>query len=179
MSRDHSTELEFSRVIDTMALGDEDLARAIEANADECAALARRFGLASLESLTATLRIARLRDGLFRVRGELTADVVQSCVVTLAPLPARIRESFTLNYARRAADEEGVVVVSHEDGESPEPLLDERIDLGEAVAQQLALALDPYPRAPGARIEAVLPAEAEITARPFAALSALKGKRPS
>jgi hypothetical protein len=63
-------------------------------------------------------------------------------------------------------------------------LIDGEIDLGEAVAQQLAVALDPYPRAPGAAWPQADTGDADIAAepvrRPFAALDALKkrGKRP-
>jgi hypothetical protein len=51
------------------------------------------------------------------------------------------------------------------------------VDAGEAVAQSLALAIDPYPRAPGAE-EALKEAgvKDESEAGPFGALAALKDK---
>ncbi len=71
-------------------------------------------------------------------------------------------------------------MVEPEAAEVPEPVGPGGIDLGEAVAQQLALALEPYPRAPGA----ALPEEpcartggARAAEGPFAALESLKRGR--
>ncbi|HEX7970110.1 MAG TPA: YceD family protein, partial [Stellaceae bacterium] len=90
----------------------------------------------------------------------------QACVVTLEPVAARVEDSFALLYG--AAEEEGAeeVVLSGE-VELVEPLPDRLLDIGEVVAQQLSLALDPYPRAPGAVAEA----PQEGLASPFAALA--------
>ena len=141
---------EFSRVIDVPRAAGRGATHRIAADADERAALAERFGLVSLDRLEAELRIERLPGGLVRLAASLDADVVQSCVVTLEPVANRVEETFTLLFGKGDAARE--VVLDGEE-ETVEPLDGDRIDIGEAVAQQLSLALDPFPRTPGASVE--------------------------
>lgn len=130
----------------------------IEATAEERAALAKRFALIALDALTAEGSLETLEGGQRAVlRAHLTAKVTQACVVTLAPVAAEIDEAFTLEYdanADPAALEEPDfpedMDVFLEEPDPPDPLVDGVVDVGEAVAEHLALALDPYPRAPGA-----------------------------
>jgi uncharacterized metal-binding protein YceD (DUF177 family) len=80
--------------------------------------------------------------------------VTQSCVITLAPVPAKVAESFSADFAdedRRKTDE---LDLDFEADDPPEPIRNGHIDLGELAAEQLALALDPYPRAPDAAVPA-------------------------
>lgn len=173
---------EFSRIVAIDRLDGDEGRREIAADAGERAALAERFGLLGLDSLTASVRLKRVRGGAVRVTASFTADVVQACVVTLAPVPAHIEESFTILYAREAAAPGGAeVVVPLEDETLPEPLAGNTIDIGEAVAQNLAVALDPYPRAPGARLQDVFEGAGEgetppADRGPFAALASF-GKK--
>ncbi len=172
---------EFSRLLSPERVGETELTQEISAGPDERAALAERFGLLSLERLDATIELRRANGGdLIRLSGRLFAEVRQACVVTLEPVTSHLEEDFTLLYTLcpgppRPGGAE--VVVEVEEEEPPEPIGPGGIDLGEAVAQQLALALDPYPRAPGARLpEAAGPdAAAEPGAEsPFAVLERLK-----
>jgi uncharacterized metal-binding protein YceD (DUF177 family) len=90
------------------------------------------------------------------VRGRIDADVVQSCVVSLAPVPAQVTEEFeaffTQNPERAALSEE--ITFAPDEQDPPELIEDGTIDLGELAAQHLSLALDPFPRAAGAEIPA-------------------------
>ncbi len=173
---------EFSRLVPVDRLGEAEITEEISAGPGERAALARRFGLLSLDRLSATLRLERAgARNLVRIAGRLAAEVTQACVVTLEPVSARLEKDFTLLYDLDAAaqgEAEGAreVIVEPEAEEPPEPVGQHGIDLGEAVAQQLAIALDPYPRAPGA----ALPEEpragaggARAAEGPFAALESL------
>lgn len=166
---------EFSRLLPVRRIGERELVEQIEAGPEERAALARRFGLLALDRLAARLRVARCGRALVRVEGRLSAEVTQACVVSLDPVPAHIEESFVLTYTLEPAGAAaGEVVIEPEEEEEPaEPVGPGGIDLGEAVAQQLALALDPYPRAEGARLAEAAPAEAEKES-PFAVLKTLK-----
>ena len=123
----------------------------VEANAEERAALARRFGLLSLDALGAEGRIEVFGGG-FRARLTATvrAELSQSCVVTLEPVRARVVESFSRDYEKGAVAGPLEVDVEVEGEDPPERLPAAGIDVGEAVAEQLGLAIDPYPRAPGA-----------------------------
>jgi uncharacterized metal-binding protein YceD (DUF177 family) len=133
------------------------------ATPDERTGLARRFGLRAIDALAAEVRLVPLGRSI-RLDATLEAEVVQECVVTLQPVPSRLREHFTLLYGEGSTDPDDDAVV--------EPLSGETIDIGEAVAQQLSLALDPYPRAPGAALDRRWTGEPEAES-PFAALARL------
>jgi uncharacterized metal-binding protein YceD (DUF177 family) len=171
---------EFSRPVEIADIGSEGVSVAIEADASERQALARRFGLVSLEKLTAAATISPVSRSLFRVAGSFEAEVVQSCVVTLDPVPARLVESFSALFGEGGPGL-AALVDTREGEDEPEPIEGEAIDLGEAVAQHLSLALDPYPRKPGATLpdEYVPGPDSADSGRvkPFAGLGALKMRR--
>lgn len=149
---------EVSRGLASLAVADVPRALTIEIGESERAALAKRFDLLAIEALTARVRLFRAlaRDGsgdVVRVVFDLDAEIVQRCVVTLEPLRARIAErGVEMELALAAAPAAREVVVMPDDADPPEPLDGEHIDVGELVAQHLALALDPYPRTPGAEL---------------------------
>jgi hypothetical protein len=168
---------EFSRPVERTALAAGPVKEQIEATEAERAALARRFGLVALPELRADVTLTPTAAGQVRLDAHLTARVVQSCVVTLEPIEAEVAESFTVYFAEAAPQPAGAVDLPVDDEAWPEPILDGRIDMGEAVAQQLALSLDPYPRAPGARFESEHGPADDAPARtsPFAALGRERG----
>ena len=147
---------EFSRIV---AVDRMEAVETLEIVADgaERAALGRRFGLDSLDALTASVTLTKFGDRRrVRLSANFSADVLQSCVVTLEPAPSRIEDSFVLVYDEDAggpAEAETVVLLKGQI--SPEPWSGVVIDVGEAVAEHLALALDPYPRATGADVSAL------------------------
>lgn len=148
-------------------------AHRFEASADECAALARRFGLAGVGSLIADFTLDR-EGGDVRAQGHLTAQVVQNCVATGADVPARIEEAFALRFVPAAADHSSDETELESDACEDIEHDGLAIDLGEAAAQTLALALNPFPRAPDA--DAALKAAGVLSegeAGPFAALKDL------
>ncbi len=152
-------EHEFSRTVAIDDVDGDGVRLEMEATAEEREAMARRFALRSLDRLTATAHLQRTGAGAaVRARVNFTADVVQSCVVTLDPVPDHIEEFLEFVYApeEELLVEGGEVVLSLDDEDPPEPVRDGVIDLGEAVAERLALALEPYPRKPGASLEEVL-----------------------
>jgi len=174
---------EFAREVALEAVSARGYRTAIEANAAERAALAGRFGLLALDRLAAKLELIREGGGEVRVAGAFEADVVQSCVVTLEPVVGHVAESVEVVFGPEAAaqDEGGEEAF---DEAMPEPLAGDAIDVGELVAQQLALSLDPYPRRPGATVKARL-AELGLSQSvgsdegtgPFGALGRLKERR--
>jgi uncharacterized metal-binding protein YceD (DUF177 family) len=121
----------------------------IAASPEERAALALRFGLVAIDRFYSQVELEQMVGGLVRLSATLTADVVQTCVVTLEPVPTTVEESFTLLYG--STDDEDETILNGDD-EIIEPLESGQIDIGEAVAQQLSLSLDPFPRAPQAEL---------------------------
>jgi len=167
---------EFARPIELSRLNHGEQRFAISANAAERAALAARFGLVALDKLEAAVRLGRIAGGLVRLEAELTADVTQTCVITLEPVKNDVAENFTVLYGEGGEARE---VTLDGEAETIEPIVGGVIDIGEAVAQQLSLALDPFPHAPGAAT-VPLAARSEATAdSPFKALAQLRNKNDS
>ena len=147
----------------------------VHAEPDERAALARRFGLVEIGSLEA--RYALRRDAIgVRATGHLAADVIQACVVTAEPLPAHVEEDFDIRFVPEGAEGGDEVELSADECDTVF-FTGGTIDLGEAAAETLALALDPFPRSPAAA-DALKDAGvlSEEEAGPFGALAALKDK---
>jgi uncharacterized metal-binding protein YceD (DUF177 family) len=165
---------EFSRPVDVASVGRSPRTLTIEATADERTALARRFDLPAIERLSARLTVAPEAAGTaYAVTGSLSAEVVQECVVTFEPVRAEIEEPVEAVFGEAPADVLGEEVDVDPLETTVEPIESGSIDLGELVAQHLLLALDPYPRAPGASLPATAVDDAADDA-PFAALRALR-----
>ncbi len=117
MAASSEPQPEFSRLVPAGRLGEAETTEEITAEPGERAALARRFGLLSLDRLSATLRLERAgARNLVRVAGRLAAEVkrvnindlwYQACVATLEPVNARLEENFTLLYDPDAAAARG------------------------------------------------------------------------
>lgn len=168
---------EFSRPVRVDVLGIEPKAVAVEASAEERDALARRFGLIGIGGLSAEARLTRTGEDVV-ARGSLKASVEQPCVVTGENVPATIDEPFDIIFRPQPQGGSSEEEIELSEGEMDVVFYDgAAVDLGEAVAESLALALDPYPRSPAAA-DALKAAgvKSEEDAGPFGALAALKDK---
>jgi uncharacterized metal-binding protein YceD (DUF177 family) len=147
----------------------------VEANAEERLALAKRFGLPAIDKLAAHFVLRRDATGIF-AKGHLSAAVTQACVVTDEPVPATVEDDFALRFVPEGSEEGDEIELS---GDACDTVFYQggSIDLGEAAAETLALALDPFPRSPDA-VQVLKKAGvlSEEEAGPFSALAALKGK---
>ncbi len=173
-----SVPVEFSRVVKVDTLPRDGLRQKISANEAERAALAVRFKLAAVESLEAEFVVSKSGRGV-RVRGEVRADVIQTCIVSVEEFPAEVVEEVDVQFAppsgeRRKPSAEEEIRFEAED--EPDPLIDGRVDLGELAAEFVALGLDPYPRKPGVEFEAAEP-DANEESSPFAGITILQPKR--
>ena len=169
---------EFSRLIAIEGITPDKVRKeAIEASEAECAALAERFDLRELSGLKAKINIRRVTGGpAIRVEGSFEAEVVQTCVVSLQDVHARVEGHFDTFFTEETEKlGPDLDLTIDDDDTSPEMIAKGMIDLGEVVAQYLALELDPYPRAPGVSLAAQL-AEigAEVKNSPFRVLEGLK-----
>lgn len=172
MKDDLSPKPEFTRRVDVDRLRGGGERLELAASASECLALARRFGILALERLQCEVHLRPMPGGFVRLTAILSAEVVQSCVITLEPIPNTVSEEFTVIFGHSGGEPQGEVVMSGE-AEIVEPLDDGMIDIGEVVAQQLSLALDPYPHKPGVVFNHFDAMEGES---PFAALALLRQK---
>lgn len=158
---------ELERLVPLDRVGARGTEIVVEATEAERTALARRLGIPAVERLLCRFRLRRSAPGILDADGMLEARVVRTSVVTLDDFAQDVAEAFQLRFVP-AGQESG-----DEDLEAPDEIAYEgtALDLGEAAAEQLALALDPYPREPGA----VVPEESgEPAPAPFAALARLR-----
>ena len=184
-----SLTTEFSRRLVVEPWPGEDMSVDLSADAAERRRLAERFDLLELRTLRGHGRVER-RGAELVLRGWLEADVTQECVLSLEPVSARVRQPVERRYqlggtseAVRAYLEPADTVAVADDEVEVEPVLGREIDLGEAFAEELGLALDPYPRAPGVTaLDAgdlgphVSAGSEDRPSKPFAALRQLQEK---
>ncbi|MBM3552016.1 MAG: DUF177 domain-containing protein [Alphaproteobacteria bacterium] len=165
-----------------LALADtppEGLELDISATPAECAALASHNAIPAVHRLHAELRAQRWRGDGLKIDGELRASVRQTCVATLEEFDSELVEPIHMRFAppqeeaprsRRRHDEPAEITL---DDDPPDPLIGGAVDLGAMVSEFLTLALDPYPRKPGAHFNEPSGEGAQILS-PFAALGRLK-----
>ena len=178
MSAPQSAEL--PRPFDIVSLPESGRAIEIGANSAERDAIARRLGLLQLREFAVTGRLSperRGRSAVFEAR--LQARVIQECIVTGEPVEAAIDEEWRVRLLTEAAADTRTEVEIEADEDDVEIAEAGIVDLGDICVQYLALALDPYPRAPGAAD--VVPLESDANdgssaQNPFAVLKKLKDK---
>lgn len=158
---------EMTRPVAIDRIGTTGLEMTVEAGAGELTAIAARLMLPHVERLRCSFRLKRLEDSVIEASGMLAAGVTQTCVVTLDEFKQAISEEFTVRFVPEGSETE------EDDPDLPDeiPYPAGLIDIGEAAIEQLALALDPYPRRPGLHEP-----EEEVLEIPnkFAALAALR-----
>ncbi|HEY0028091.1 MAG TPA: DUF177 domain-containing protein [Allosphingosinicella sp.] len=173
--------VEFSRTFRIDTIGGTPRGVAIDANESERTALAARFGLEAIHALTAEAVLTRDGESVV-AKGRVTASVVQSCVATGEPVEEDVAEDFAIEFRPQVQADSGEEEIELSEGELDVVFYDAAaVDLGEAVAETVSLALNPFPRS--AKADEVLRAagvkseeEAKAEASPFAGLVALKGK---
>ena len=157
---------EFSRPLQTDRVPKLGSTEKLAAGAKELVALAKRMNLPALHDLKAEIRATPWRGGGMRLEGSLTADVEQVSVISLDSF-RQVVSLPVIRYFLPAG------VSAGDDEDDADPIVHGIIDLGEVVAETLALELDPYPRKPGEDFVAHIEADdvAPEKASPFAALA--------
>jgi uncharacterized metal-binding protein YceD (DUF177 family) len=176
----------FSRPVETVRVDAGGRVEQIETTAQERADLARALGLVAIDTLAGELTLVRDKAGVIRVDGHVTADIVQNCVVSLVPVAQKIDEPISLRFVEEgtaatpaAAKPAAEVRVDPGEEDPPEILAGATVDLGPILTEHFILAIDPYPRAPGAALPDN-PAEdqPEASDSPFAVLAGLGRSGP-
>lgn len=148
--------------------------RRLTPDADAMKRIARALDLQALDAFEADINLVPTVSG-WRLEGRVIADAVQTCGLTLEPLPVHVDRKFSVQMVEateREDDEDGEIDLELDD-DSPDQIEGGSLDLGQYAVEQLALSLDPFPRKPGAVFEQ--PKEpGEIS--PFAVLKSLQSK---
>lgn len=147
------------------------------ADASERAGVAGALRLAALDKLEARYRIMSVAGGGWRLKGQIAADVVQTCVVTLEPVPSAIEEPFEVEFWRETSEPEGGEDRSVLEGPDVEMLTGDDIPAGRIIFETLSGALDPYPRKADAAFDWKDSAAESEKSNPFSVLAQLKEKK--
>ncbi len=162
----HSHELkpEFSRPLEVARVARLGSHEKFSAELEECSALAQRFQVPKIHAVTAELKAKAWRGGGMKISGEAVIELDQQSVVSLETFRSEVRVSVERYYLNIPAGED------HDSDLDIDPIVNGIIDLGEVVAETIALELDPYPRMPGEAFQAVIeddPANDEKKPNPF------------
>lgn len=146
-------------------------------------ALARAHSLEQVSAFEAELQIFPWRLDGVRVRGRVSASIVQLCVVTLDSITSEIDEPIDLTLVagqENAAplNMTGTEIVLDPDGpDEPDTIVGGIVDAGAIAEEFFAIAIDPYPRKDGALIDQQSDGDNEDDPQgPFAKLAELKHK---
>ena len=183
-----SIEPEFSFLVNCNKVQETGKTFETEASAQGCEALASRFGLLRLDRLKLKAFVLRQSTELVLLQCNFSAEFIQKCIVSLKPLKKNIDCSFERIYSSSCeeyfglgSEPQGEYVQNVEDApDPPDPIVDGFFNLGESVAEQLSLEIDPFPRSVDVYIDEFSSSQVEQgsvkRASPFAILEQLKKK---
>jgi uncharacterized metal-binding protein YceD (DUF177 family) len=164
--------------VDELKDGEE---RSVEVNAGERESIASLLDLVALDRLSFSFRVHRRGQGRVAIHGTLTASVTQTCVVSLEPVASTLEAPVEIEFWPQHLIEDPAETVdeaaSHGTLDWPEPIVDNKIDLGPVIYETLATALDPYPKRDGVSFqwsEGAADTATQPEESPFAALKRLK-----
>jgi hypothetical protein len=134
-----------------------------DADAAQLAALANDLRVTTVSAFGWELLVKPWGKGGFLLKGVVRGEVEQPCVVTLVPVAGLINEDVDLRFQPEAAvrprrTQSAAAMaedVAFDAGPEDEPELfaGDSVDIGSFLEEHLALGIDPYPRAPDARLD--------------------------
>ena len=147
-------------------------ARKLSADEAQRAVLARQLDLASLDLLEAEVEVLPWGKD-YEIKGRFHAKAVQTCGVTLEPLPVELTGQFSVKASEEAAEQDSSpdLEVGLDSPDPPDLIENGVIDLADYVVEHVALELDPFPRKPGVEFE---PPKSDAEPSPFAVLASLR-----
>ncbi len=159
----------------------------ISATPDECRYLAKTLGIVALSGVDGHFKVTRWRRSGLKVSADISADVVQNCVVSLEKISSSLNEQtewvFKPSIRPRKEDDKDAVLLIDPLGENPaDPLIDGRIDLGQLLSEHLCLMIDPFKRSENIEFDALYQSSQKLTGpetsnvSPFAVLKQM-GKK--
>lgn len=175
-----STISPFEHFYDLSRLSDAGAEIMVSPRPEELQKLAQWLDVQSVQMFEGKVTLTKLAAHRYRYDAALTCDLTQSSVVSLEPVRTRIEERFSRELhvhhrARYAKVPEMEAPAMDGEDDVPEELDSPHYDLAAPLLEELSLALDPYPRAPGEIFEPPNGLAAE-TESPFAVLKKLKDR---
>ena len=142
----------------------------VQAEATELPSIAARLGIPAIHALRCEFRLKRVGGSMVEGHGELLASLTQTCVVSLEDFDSVVQDAFTIHFVPAGTEDDDP------DPDAPDqiPYEGSVLDLGEAAVEQLALALDPYPRKAGASLASEA---SDMPTGAFAGLAALRTRQ--
>lgn len=165
---------EFSYIVDTTRLPAAGQRVSVSADEASLRALADRFSLEYIRSLTVAALVKPVNKRQVRLTGTVEGVVGQICVVSLQPFESEVKTDFSVLFESEPSDSlsKTEIDLDFSDDEDKDVLVNNKIDVGETAAEYFSLALDPFPRAPEAVFSDRI--ESDEKENPFAALGKLK-----
>jgi len=153
----------------------------LETTKEQREEIAKALDLLELEDFRFEYQLHRTKRGRFNLKGQLHARAIQSCVVTLEPVPAVIEEAININLWP-AEDVEHLEIEAEPESMSlqldgPEPISGDSIDVGLLAYEHFAAALDLYPKKSNAKLDwrnQMSGENRDERDNPFAALAKIK-----
>lgn len=141
---------EFSRPVTLSKVPSDGQTLTLSPDDETLAKIAQRFAIPAIAALDAAFTIMPTAHGV-RVEGQFTANLTRECVASLEPMGEVINETITVDFDRRVEEGDAEAIMDQlAMGQDAEPLRGDQLDLGEFLVQQVSLAMDPFPRKPGA-----------------------------
>jgi len=153
-----TVELVISQTIHCTDVPEGGLNKNISATPEECRKLAQMLGVIELSNLEASFVITRWHRKGLKIKAEISADVVQNCVVSLETISSSLKEDAQWCFkpeprASKDTDKDIVVMVDPLGEDPADILLEGKVDLGELLAEHLCLMIDPFIRSPAVDFE--------------------------
>ena len=142
----------------------EQISYILEASEKELKAIAKRFDVEKIHFLRAYLTI--FPDEIIRIKGKLEALTCRECVISLEKFDEKMKEEFEVLYSDNPPVDSDEIIDTIDKG---------RIHLGEIIAEQYGLALNPFPKKTGVKNPYAEPAEEKQ--HPFANLKKILKKK--
>jgi len=162
--QDHEETSPISFRVNVLRLPQKGMPVTIAATEEQRKELAAIHELLDVQRLQAQLLVAPWKRNGIRVSGNVEADIVQACVVTLEPVPDHIDEEIDSLFlpqdsklGRLGFEGGGEIVLDAEGEDSPEVFEGDSIDVGALAEEFFGLAINPYPRKEGAALESSKP----------------------
>lgn len=157
--RDHEERSPVSFDVSVTRLPNKGMPVLFDADARQREALAEVHGLLEVKRFRAELLVAQWKRNGVKVTGEVHAEIVQQCVLTLEPIEASVDEEIDSIFlpadsklGRLGFGEGGEILVDADGPDAPETFSGDTIDVGALAEEFFGLGVDPYPRKPGAVI---------------------------